>query len=140
MSESILQGGDVSPQRLKSIFDAAYVNSEIDAQGDLCLMDKLRVIVKPLTGIVWLGTYFRCADSAAPEERLRFANRVNSRLVLVRAWIHENGVAAFDTAIPVEGGISEKTIVLATRFFMDQVVFAIQQLDTEKTIVVQRTD
>ena len=140
MSDSILQAGDVSPQRLKAIFDAAYVHSEIDAQGDLCLLDKLRVIVKPLTGIVWLGTYFRCADSATPEDRLRFTNRVNSRLVFVRAWVHENGVAAFDAAVPMEGGISEKSLVLATRFFMDQVVLAVQQLDTEKTLVVKHAD
>jgi hypothetical protein len=140
MSDSILQAGDISPQRLKSIFDAAYFMTEIDTGGDLCLLDKVKVIVKPHMELVWLGTYFRYANSATPEDRLRFANRVNSRLVFVRAWMHENGVAAFDSAIPVEGGITEKTIVLAVRFFMDQVVAAIHEFDTERTIVVHRPD
>ena len=43
----------------------------------------------------------------------------------------EKGTLAFDYHIPVDGGVTPRAIVLATRFFLDVAVAAIRGCDTD---------
>ena len=55
------------------------------------------------------------------------APSVNDDLVLIRAYVRENGNFGFDYYIPVEGGITKRNIVMATRYFASLIGAVIRQ-------------
>jgi hypothetical protein len=67
---------------------------------------------------------------------MRFVNRVNDGLMMIRASLTSDGRLYFDYYIPIEGGITKKAVVLAVRRFLSYLAAAMEQ-DTDNVVVAQ---
>lgn len=68
------------------------------------------------------------------EACLRFVNRINTSISVVRAAYHDNGIIIFDYTVPVRGGITKAAVVLAIQFFMGAVRAGIAECDIDGLI------
>lgn len=127
----LVQPSDVSLESLQALYDGAFMQTQIDEHGNLYVLDRFRCYVNPIGEgrRIHLFALFKAAEGASDDLKLRFANRVNDTLILVRATMDQTGFC-FDTYIPVDGGIAPKAVILATRAFMD-LVKDIGQFDTD---------
>ena len=73
----------------------------------------------PSSDAAWIRLYspFKANEQATMEDKLAYANKVNADLVIVRAYVNANGGFIFEEYLPVEGGITKRALVLATRRF-----------------------
>jgi hypothetical protein len=122
---SLLNPSDLGQERLQAIYERAELETRID-DGDLIVTDGLscyaiptrerdRILLLALVGV---------RDDAEPETKLEFVNRVNNEISTIRARVNAKGRVLFDYHIPVDGGITEHAIVLATKFFLNAVAYA----------------
>jgi hypothetical protein len=78
---------------------------------------------------------------AGAEDCLRFVNRINTSIRLLRASYHESDNSrwlVFDHEVPVHGGIAKRTIVATFKFFSELVTHAVCKLDAERVLSVNR--
>jgi hypothetical protein len=80
-----------------------------------------------------LMSQFRPNPEALMPDRLAFVNKVNQEVMMIRAYLKENGGFGFDHTIVVEGGISKRTIVATTRTFLSLLGEATRQ-DTDDVL------
>ncbi|MBC7256982.1 MAG: YbjN domain-containing protein [Chloroflexi bacterium] len=120
MSDELVYPQDISKEALLAIYQTAYMDAEIDDDGDILIREDYRHFVFPEEDgrAIHLATFFRSREGAPVEEKLAYANRVNDELVLIRASYTERGAFCFDYYIPVQGGITKQAIVLATRRYI----------------------
>lgn len=108
---------------LFSLYDAAYMECSKDADGDTVIKEhgvKCVVELGPDNKWVRLAIGFPLDEEAPLESKLECANTVNDVYVIVRATIADGGYGIlFDYYIPLDGGVSRKTIVHSTRRFME---------------------
>ena len=124
---------DISPLMLQSLYETSGIQTSIDSDGDLAVTTSATCYVFPTEAgdRIQLTAFLSTDHSAAQGDLLDFANRVNNRYSTVRARVTDKGTLAFDYHIPVDGGVTPRAIVLATRFFLDVAVAAIRECDTE---------
>ena len=122
MTEPVLSPKEVSSHVLQELFDEAYLDTTLDSDGDLRVEeDGLGCYVLPVNEgrRIKLLTVWQARNGSTPAKRRDFANRVNETIVSVRASISEpDDLVFFDYYIPVEGGITKKAIILATKHFL----------------------
>ncbi len=131
-----LTPADLSVARLKAIFDAAFMATEVDSDGDLRVEEVLGCYVMPTKSgeRISLNTRFRARDGSTRQERLEFVNRFNDEIAVVRACVNQSGNFTFDYYVPVDGGISPRTLVLATKFFLRALASGIRSCDTDNVV------
>ncbi len=128
MSNEIITPENLSKELLKSIFEAAFMETSIDAEGDLQVRDGIGCYVFAREDRIRLMTLFRTKDGANRQELLEFANRVNDQYIIVRVTVAGKGTTiSFDYDIPVKGGITKQAVVLATKRFLSIPINAIQE-------------
>ena len=117
--EKIVLPEQVSPEMLKQLFVDAYMDATIDKDGDVQLVEGYRSYVVPGMENKWVRVYavFGANQAALLEDKMDFVNRVNAELVIVRAYVDTTGRFIFEHYIPVEGGLTERALVLAVRRF-----------------------
>ena len=118
--DQLVTPDNLSRELLAEVFEAAYLDVSYDSDGDLVVRDGFRIFVLPAKHKRWIKLWalFRSKEGAGHLAKLQFANRVNDELVIVRAAVNGSGGFSFEHYIHVDGGISRKNIVMATKMFM----------------------
>ncbi|GAB4223363.1 MAG: hypothetical protein Kow0062_23300 [Acidobacteriota bacterium] len=133
MGEQMVSSENLSRDLLQSLFDAAFMETEIDEEGDLFVREQgvgcFALIPESRKHIQLMG-FATPNEDASDAARLEFVNAVNRRYVVVRAYTNQHGRVVFDTFIPVEGGISARSVVLATKRFLSIPGEALRTCDT----------
>jgi len=135
MSE-VLAPQDISPTMLKQMFDDAFMDTSIDSDGDLRVEeDGLGCYVLPINqgDRIKLLTVWNSRSTVPASLVLDFANRVNDGVITVRVSVNKN-LIFFDYYIPVEGGITRRAIVLATKHFLHVQKLAVLQFGGEEVL------
>jgi hypothetical protein len=138
MSEDLLSPGNMTIEELARLFEEAYMEVSIDADGDLLIEDEYRCFLRPdLDGrLLAACAVFGARPYADEQAKLRFVNRVNDGLILIRGSVTTDGRFFFDYYIPIEGGATRKAVVLAVRRFLSYLGGAMD-LDTENVVASQ---
>jgi hypothetical protein len=120
MSDELLLPQDVNSAALKQLFDDAYMETSIDTDGDVRIKDRYSCFLHPDSDgrLIALYAIFGTQPEAQLPAKLEFVNRVNDKVKLVRASVTGDGRYLLDYYIPVDGGITKKAVVLATRRFL----------------------
>jgi hypothetical protein len=115
----LLYPENVTKEGLKDLFIAAYMDATLDEDGDVLIKEAYRSYLVPSSDAAWIRLYspFKANEQATMEDKLAYANKVNADLVIVRAYVNANGGFIFEEYLPVEGGITKRALVLATRRF-----------------------
>lgn len=129
MADEIVHPKDISGKMLHSLFTSAYMDASLDSDGDLMIKEGFSFWVFPQADgrRIRLMGLFRANSSSSLSDRLVFVNRVNDELVLIRAYLRENGNFGFDYYIHVEGGITKRNIVIATKLFASLIGTAVRK-------------
>jgi hypothetical protein len=120
MSDDLVTPENISKELLRSIFDAAFMETSFDKDGDLIVKDQVRcyVYLSEKKDRITLICGFGFKKGIAEVQRLNCVNNINTSYIMVRAASKGNDTLTFDYNIYVPGGISKKNIVLATKRFM----------------------
>jgi hypothetical protein len=132
----LLTPDTVSVQSLKAIFDAAFMDTRLDEDGDLYVKEEVgcHLFLSKSRERIHLVSMFRANDESSTAEKLIFVNRFNDSVAVARAYMAENGGLRFDYYIPVAGGISKPAVVKATKFFLSTIKYGIDEHDSEDVI------
>ncbi len=125
---------NVSKELVQAIFEAAFIDTEIDSDGDLIVKPtrfNCWIFVPDSKNFVRLFTGFRMNDDASQEAKLEFTNKVNDMYILVRAFLTRTGRVQFDYYLPIGEGLHPKTLILTARRFMDVVAEAVRDEDRD---------
>lgn len=119
MSDELITPDNVSKELLKSVFDAAFMETTYDRDGDLVVKEQVRcvVLVNERKDRISLLTIFGFRPEVEQTERLECVNRMNSELIVVKAIAGNNDTLRFEYDILVSGGITKKGVVLAIKRF-----------------------
>lgn len=121
MAEELLTPESASMESIKSIFDAAFMQTSLDKDGDVVIQDQVKcyIFLNKAKDMVELTTQFSFTPGSSLEDRLRAVNRINTEYIIVRAAVAgaENQALRFQWHIPLSGGITKKTLVLAVKRF-----------------------
>ena len=135
MAEEILNAEGVNTDVLKEMFDAAYMETSIDSDGDVKIKEKYSCYLRPDPDGRLIAVYaiFGAQAEASQQAKLEYVNRVNDQVKLIRASVMKDGRYFFDYYVAVEGGTTKKAVVLAVRRFLSCIEAAMQQ-DTDNVV------
>jgi len=108
--DALVTPENVSKEVLRAMFEGAYMETLLDSSGDLIVRDVYNIWVMPSPGgtHIRLMAPFRAADDADPEAKLRFVNAVNQQLIMMCAYVGQEGALFFEHYISLEGGVTKK--------------------------------
>jgi len=120
MSDDLVTPENLSKELLHSIFDAAFMETSWDSEGDLRVKDQIHCFVIPTEkkDRIRLISIFGFKEGTTQMQRLECVNDINNEYIMVRAVSGNNDTLRFDYDIYVQGGISKKAIILATKRFL----------------------
>jgi hypothetical protein len=120
MSNDLITPETLSKELLRSIFDAAFMETSWDSDGDLRVKDQISCFVIPSEkkDRIRLISFFGFKKGTAQVQRLECINNINKSYIMVRAIVGGNDSLQFDYDIYVQGGITAKNIVMATKRFL----------------------
>jgi hypothetical protein len=133
MSVDVIPESDVTAQALQRLFESAFLDCTIDADGDLRVEDAgiiTYVILDPDKKILTLHSQWGLKESASEFSKLQYANRMNDTLVLVRFYIPKPTTLACDLQMVYEGGLLPLQLMKTYRRFIN-VCQGAARMDTE---------
>lgn len=135
MAEALMDRDNLSSEMLRELFEDAYMEVEVDEDGDLTIRENFRVYVFPSAdaGYIRFASFFKARPEAPREAKLRFVNAINENLVLARAYVTEAGGLAFEHYVCIDGGITPRSVVLTFKRFL-AVLGGIGTYDTEDVL------
>lgn len=117
----LLQDHEITLERIESLFKAAFLRTEYDKDGDLVIRDQgINTFVK-IDSQRKMITFFSLwgLKERSPEiEKLKFANRLNDNLILVRFTVARPTTLWCDYAFMYEGGITSFQLINTYKRFM----------------------
>lgn len=119
MSE-LIQDNEVNIDRLESIFNSEYYNTERDKDGNLIVLaEGAHVYVRIDSDRKFIGfsAFWVLKERAKEIDKLRFANQLNSSYVFLRYFVPAPNLLRADYDLPFEGGIMPHFIVRMLRLF-----------------------
>lgn len=130
----------VNKDFLYSLFDAAYMECSRDSDGDTVVEEhglRCSVALGPDHKWIHLAIGLALDEQVALAKKLECANTINDDFVVIRAAITFDGYGIlFDYYIPLDGGVSRKSIVLSTRRFIE----IVRQASLERVSECRRAD
>jgi hypothetical protein len=119
MQEEFMTADDLTVESLKSVFDAAMMETKTDDSGQLLVGD----------GTSWCNVYpFKEAHRVqlvmaysiedGPYDLLPFVNDANSGYIMIRATVRDSKLVYFDHDIGIQGGVVKKTFLFAVKRFL----------------------
>jgi hypothetical protein len=122
---------NVTKEALRDLFVAAYMDASLDEDGDVLIKESYRSYLVPSNDAAWIRLYspFKGNETATLEDKLAYCNKINNDMIIVRTYVTEKGGFVFEEYLPVEGGITKRAIVLATRRFHRMLESAIRADD-----------
>jgi hypothetical protein len=121
----------LSDEVLKSIFDAAFIDAEIDEDGNLFVTDDMRVSVEglPDQDCFQFTAAFQIDKKPTREKLLEACNSFNEAYLGLKAFVIEsNELIVFNYAVLMKGGgvIEAKEIVRLFKYFQDVVTASME--------------
>ncbi len=119
MTDELITPENLSKELLKSVLDAAFMETSYDSDGDLKVKERLNCFLFPnkKKDKVQLMAQFGFKSDASELLRLQAVNRINDEYIIVRAVADKNDTLRFTWDIPIAGGITKKAFVLAVKRF-----------------------
>lgn len=119
MTDELITPENLSKEMLKSVLDAAFMETSFDNDGDLKVKERCSCFVFPneKKDKVQFYTRFGFKSGASELQRLQAVNRINAEYIIVKAVVRKNDVLGFEWDIPIAGGITKKAFVLAVKRF-----------------------
>jgi hypothetical protein len=115
----LLTPENLSKDILKDMYDAAFMNTSFDDDGDLRVGDGgIKCYVFPKEKHIKLMSIFGAEEGAEHSALVEFANQINLEYIIVRVAISDKDSIFFESTIPIDGGITQKAVVLATKQFL----------------------
>jgi hypothetical protein len=128
-NDELIYPHQISRDSLYALFVSAYMNVQLDDDGDIYLQDRFKSWVFPQTNgtQIRIMSQFRASELATREAKLEYVNLINDKLKLLRAYVDSDEDIGFDYFIPVEGGITKRNIVIAVRTAVDYIRTALER-------------
>ena len=125
---------DVTLVRLLEVFEAAFVENDVDDDGDLVIRTenntKIFVSLDDRNKLVRFTALYGLRDEAPDEEKIALANTLNDNIVFVRFSAGHNSALICDYYLPFNGAISPLHVVTVTRLFNRIVASSLGEYDT----------
>jgi hypothetical protein len=119
MSNELITTDNLSRELLKSVFDAAFMATSTDSDGDIIVQEQCRCIVMPdkEKRRIWLLTQYGFKSTATEIEKMICANKINKDYIIVRAAVIDKTLR-FTYDIVLDGdGVAPKSLVLLVKRF-----------------------
>ena len=132
----VIGSEELSGRRLLQIFRDAYIEAEFDSEGDVRLtLDGIKVLVTVDVSrkLVHFISIFGVKPTATRQQVLELCNRINDRLILIRAAYPSalpSPAVMLDHYVVTEAGVSAVEIVDDVRRFRT-VLGSVPPLNTE---------
>lgn len=128
MTNDVITKENLTKDLLFQLFDAAFMTPTIDHDGDLSVEDVNRcwVMVDEEHGRIQLYSQWRFKPETKSNDRLACVNKINADFVLPRAYVR-NDALCLDYVMPVDGGLTPRHVVLATKAFLRQELAAVME-------------
>lgn len=129
----VLSESDVTRGKLRGLFKAAYLKTELDDDGDLVVTTDVgvKVIVtidEERKFLKYLAIY-GLKEDAPDTDKHEFVNKINDAVIMVRFSVPRADVLVGDYFLSFEEGITGYQIVNAARMIGRIVVQAIDEYD-----------
>lgn len=126
-------------QRLKAIFDAAFLDCHLASDGDLIVENELRILVKPEPDKKLLKLVAFFGVKADRFQILEFCNRFNREMIVCRVFFADRQDAEgewpvvfdYDLVVMPDEVLEPKAIVTLVRRFSEIVVGGIRHTDED---------
>lgn len=131
----LITSANLSKEGLKSLFDAAFMETSYDSDGDLRVKEGLSCWVLPSEDRIKLLAAFGFASHATRAQRLELVNRINREYVIVRASVGDrNDSLLFDHDISIRGGVMPAMVVQSTKRFLSIILPSVQECDKDNIV------
>lgn len=121
MTTELLAPETLSMDILKSIFDAAYMDTEVNANGHLHVSEGgagCFMLLADTKDRIQLLSVFGFQPGSSMTRRLECVNKINTDYIVVKATAGAHNMLIFQFDICISGGITPKNLVLTTKRFM----------------------
>jgi hypothetical protein len=136
--EELITPENLSKELLKTVFDAAFMDTSFDEDGDLRVKEDVSCWVFPSgkgRDRIKLLTNYGFKPETNTFQRLTFVNEINREYVVVRACMNERGSLSFSYDILVSGGLTKQALILAVKRFCGIPPLAIEELNTDDIVI-----
>ncbi|HHC71446.1 MAG TPA: YbjN domain-containing protein [Thiotrichales bacterium] len=129
MSNDLVTPENVTRELLASIYDAAFMEISWDSDGDLKVKDNIScfVLISERKDYIQLLSIFGFEPRTSMGQRLACVNDINLEYIMVTAYAGGNDTFQFKHHIFLDGGITRKNLVMATKRFLSIPISAIQE-------------
>ena len=128
---------EITSAKLLSMFKAAYVKAELNDKGDVLLQEggmKTIVQVDAKKKTISYISVWPMKESSSELEKLRFVNKLNDTLILVRFCMPRPTTLWCDYQMSFEAGLSPQTLVTTYRVFAKVVQGAMATMDPDDIV------
>jgi len=130
---------DVSLARLQQVFEAAFVENDVDEDGDLLVRTengtKIFVTLDDRNKLVRFTSLYGLRADGDEAEKKELANNLNDNIVFVRFSLGGNSALICDYYLPYNGAVSPLHIVTATRLFNRILASSLGEYDTSDLLL-----
>ena len=136
MSSQMIAPTDVSIQKIKQVFDGAFMDTQITDDGKLAVTKdgiKLFVSVDSNKQLITYLLLFGSKPGASMADKLELVNEINTSLVFLRAYAFDVGIA-IDYALPYDGGLPPQQVYSAYNWLMKTAVAGLSEYDHKNII------
>lgn len=130
---------DLSLARLQDVFESAFVENDVDDDGDLLIRTengtKIFVSLDERNKLVRFTSFYGLRADAPDEEKQALANALNDNIVFVRFSSGGNSALICDYYLPYNGAVAPLHIVTATRLFNRIVASSLGEYDTSNLLL-----
>ena len=133
----ILDEDEINLRTIKTFFDAAFIKSEFDDDGDLLIEDggtKTFIVVDEEKKMITYFSIWPLRASVPEMKKLQLVNQLNDDLIIVRYCMPRPETLWCDYQVLYEGGITPYTIINNYRMFIKVVKGTAQTKDPEDII------
>lgn len=120
MSNDLITPENLSKEFLATIYESAFMETSWDDDGDLRVKDGIRCFVLPTQNKdrIQFLTLFKFVSNSSEAQRLQCVNNINREYIMVVASAGAKDLLQFKYELYVEGGITKKNLILATKRFL----------------------
>ena len=125
---------DVSLAQLQSVFEAAFVENDVDDDGDLYIRTenntKIFISLDERNKVIRFTALYGLRDDALEADKVTLANTLNDHIVFVRFSATSRSSLVCDYYLPYNGAVSPLHVVTVTRLFNRIIASSLGEYDT----------
>jgi len=114
-----ISANEISLQQILGVFQNAYLEAEIDGDGDLCVRTengiKILISINEANALLHFVAIYGLSEDASEAQKLAFVNRLNDEIILVRFSVANENTLVADYYLPYGQGVSPFHIVTVVR-------------------------